>query len=165
MENKVASPPSDTIYHDFKRKLTWNDFQGVPDMNHKGEAVTSSGFAFKWNAEDNGETVFINISVYCYFSKSNSWKKKMAHSDYHLRHEQHHFDITRLGAEKLVNEFKNASYTAENYKALISQVFDRVYDENLALQNEYDRQTKHSIDKEKQMEWNDLIGSKLMKLK
>ena len=79
-------------------------------------------------------------------------------SDYHLLHEQRHFDITKLGAEKFVNELKNASFTMQNYQQLINQIFDRVYDENIALQNTYDRETRHSLDKEKQEEWNDRLG-------
>lgn len=153
-DNKKNSPESDTIYYDLNRKLTWNDFKGIPDMNHKGSAVTSSGFAYSWNGEDNGETLYLNISVYTFFTKSNSWKKKSVGNAYHLLHEQRHFDITMAGAENFVKELKKASFTRKNYHQLIIQIFDRVYDENIALQHEYDRETRHSLDKEKQEEWN-----------
>lgn len=55
MDHKIASPESDTIYYDLRRKLTWDDFKGRPDMNHKGSAVTSSGFAYSWNGQDDGK--------------------------------------------------------------------------------------------------------------
>lgn len=83
----------------------------------------------------------------------------MVNSGYHLRHEQGHFDITMLGAETFVDELKKATFTVQNYQLLINQIFDRDYDENIALQNEYDRETKHSIDKEKQEEWNKRINA------
>ena len=164
MDNKVASPKSDTIYYDVNRKLTWNDFKGAPDMNHHGAAVTASGFAYSWNGDNDGETLTLNISVYTFFTKSASWKKSMVNNDYHLRHEQHHFDITRLGAEKLIHELNKASFNINNYKSLINSIFNKVYDENIALQNEYDKQTKHSLDKEKQAEWNERILGEVMKL-
>jgi hypothetical protein len=153
-ENKVNSPESDTIYYDKNRKLTWNDFKGIPDMNHKGSAVTSSGFAYSWNGQDNGETLFLNISVYAFFTKSKSWMKKGVDNAYHLLHEQRHFDITMAGAENFVRELKKASFSTENYRKLINQIFDRVYDENIALQHQYDRETRNSLDKEKQEKWN-----------
>lgn len=161
LDNKISSPNSDTIYYDINRKLTWDDFKGKPDMNHKGSAVTSSGFAYSWNGQDDGETLYLNISVYTFFTKNNSWKKSMVNSDYHLLHEQRHFDITKLGADNFVKELKNTSYTIKNYQQLISQIFDRVYDENLALQHEYDLETKHSLDKQKQELWNERIPKAL----
>lgn len=164
MDNRVNSPKSDTIYYDVKRQLTWDDFKGAPDMNHHGAAVTASGFAYSWNGENDGETLTLNISVYTYFTKSASWKKSMVNNEYHLRHEQHHFDITRLGAEKLVQELKKTSFAISNYKSLITSIFNKVYDENIALQNDYDRQTKHSLDKDKQAEWNELIRGEMRKL-
>lgn len=164
MDNKITSDKSDTIYYDVNRKLNWGDFKGIPDMNHHGAAVTASGFAYSWNGENDGETLTLNISVYTYFTKSASWKKSMVNNEYHLRHEQHHFDITRLGAEKLVQELNEASFSISNYQSLITSIFNKVYDDNIALQNEYDRQTKHSLDKEKQAEWNEQIIEKIKEL-
>ena len=164
MDNKIASPNSDTIYYDTNRKLSWDDFKGKPDMNHPGAAVTSSGVGYSWHGDNDGNILHLHISVYTYFTKSNSWKKSMVNNEYHLRHEQHHFDITRLGAEKLVNELKKGVYTIANYRSLITEIFDKVYDENIALQNEYDRETKHSLDKEKQAIWNERIQEEVLRL-
>ncbi len=163
MDNKVSSPNSDTVYYNIQRKLTWDDFKGKPDLNHKGSAVTSSGFAFSWNGQNDGDTFYLKISVYTFFTKSNSWKKSMVKTDYHLLHEQTHFDITMLGANKFLRELKKASYTLQNYQQLINQIFNRVYNENIALQNTYDRETRHSLDKEKQEVWNERIGEAVSK--
>ncbi len=158
IDNKITLPKSDTIYYDQKRKLTWDDFKGKPDINHKGSAVTSSGFAYSWNGKEDGETLYLDISVYTFFTKSNSWKKIGVDNAYHLGHEQRHFDITMLGAKNFVHELKKVSFDIQNYKQLINQIFNRVYDENLSLQFKYDRETKHSLDKEKQEEWNERVG-------
>lgn len=161
MENVRTSPANDTIYYDFSRPLSWNDFKGKPDDNHFGGAVTASGFAFnsEMNSVDNSYELV--IGVYSFFTRHDSWKKTFINSDYHLLHEQRHFDITRLGAEKLVHELQNARITINNYQTLVNKIFEKVYDENNALQNQYDLETKHSINIVKQKEWNDKIAAQL----
>lgn len=165
MLNEKSSPSSDTIFYDFSRHLTWSDFKGKPDPNHSGEAVTSSGFAFdsEMNLED--ETFELIIGVYSFFTKSDSWKKTRVNSDYHLLHEQHHFDITRIGAEKLLQELQEAPINKKNYQTLLNQIFEKVYAENSRLQNQYDLETRHSIDVTKQKEWDAKIAMELKKIK
>ena len=164
MENKTIKPNSDTIYYDFNRKLTWADFQGKPDINHFGGAVTASGFAFNSDMSFDGKNIDINIGVYSFFIKHDSWKKANINSDYHLLHEQHHFDITRIGAQKFIQAIQQAKFTKDNYQTLLNHIFNKVYDENIALQNRYDLETKNSIDSTKQLEWNRKIATELEKL-
>ena len=67
MQNRVAPLTSDTIYHDVKKRLTWNDFKGVPDTKHFGGAVTASGYAFDADIKIEGKTVYLNVGVYVFF--------------------------------------------------------------------------------------------------
>lgn len=62
MENKKNLANSDIIYYDFNRRLTWKDFQGIPDVYHFGGAVTSSGFAFNSEMNFDGENMNLIIS-------------------------------------------------------------------------------------------------------
>ena len=80
-------------------------------------------------------------------------------------HEQHHFDITRLGSQKLIAELAKAHFTKENYNTLLTSIFDKVYKENQSIQLQYDRETNHSLDVDKQLEWNDKIAAEIQKLK
>lgn len=155
--NKMANAKSDTIYYNANRKLTWSDFKGTPVMNHYGGAVTASGFAFNADINMIDSKVNLNIYVYTFFDKQASWKKPSVNSSYHLIHEQHHFDITRLSAAKLCEEYKNANFTMNNYQQLLSSIFDKVFKENSALQNQYDKETNHSINTATQQEWNNKI--------
>lgn len=164
MENRKAKPKSDTIYYDFKRQLSWSDFQGKPAPNHFAGAVTGSGFAFDSEMNFDGNNIALSIGIYSFFSKHDSWKKPDINSHYHLLHEQHHFDITRIGAQKLVEAFQKAHFTKDNYNRLMNSIFNKVYDENLALQQQYDRETKNSLDIKKQLEWNDRIAAEIAKL-
>ncbi|HEY5407826.1 MAG TPA: hypothetical protein VIJ92_12095, partial [Ginsengibacter sp.] len=103
--------------------------------------------------------------VYTFFTKSDSWRKPQINSDYHLLHEQHHFDITRIGAEKFIAEIQKANFTKGNYAALLTSIFDKVYQENSDIQHLYDKETNHSINVEKQLEWNDKIAAEIQKIR
>ena len=165
MDEKPTSAQSDTIYYDFNRHLTWNDFAGKPDMKSSAGAIVSSGFAYYSDitAEDNQFEIV--IGVYTFFTKHRSWKKPGINSPYHLLHEQRHFDITRIGAENLVNELKNARLNSSNYARVIDDIFLKVYRENRALQQQYDNETVHSINVDKQNEWNTRIAGYLQKIR
>lgn len=164
MENKVAAASNDTIYHNLKKRLTWSDFKGVPDTKHFGGAVTASGYAFDADIKVEGKIIYLNVGVYVYFNKSQSWKKPSINSDYHLLHEQVHFDITRLGAESFIKELLNSKFTKDNYNKILDSVFDKSYNENFALQEQYDRETQHSIKRQVQLQWNDKIALEMKKL-
>jgi len=165
MENKKIKPGNDTIYYEFNRSLTWQDFKGTPDNNHFGGAVTASGFAFDSQMNFDGKNIYLDVGVYTFFSKGDSWKKPQINSAYHLLHEQHHFDITRLGTQKLISEIAKAHFTKDNYNALLNSIFNKAYNENESIQRLYDRETNHSINVNKQLEWNDKIAAEIQKLK
>ena len=164
MEDKIASPSSDTIYHDVKKRLAWTDFKGVPDTKHYGGAVTASGYAFDADIKIEGKIIYLNVGVYVFFNKSQSWKKPTINSDYHLLHEQTHFDITRLGAENFIKELVASKFTKDNYSKVLDSVFDKTYNENFALQEQYDRETQHSINRQVQLKWNEKIAGEMRKL-
>jgi hypothetical protein len=164
IESKINNPKSDTIYFDFNRKLAWSDFQGsVPAFAPWG-AMTASGFSFNSSMNEYQNDLHISVGIYTFFTKHDSWKKPEINSAYHLEHEQHHFDITRLYAQKLMDEISKANFTKSNYRKLLYSLFDKVYAESLAYQHEYDAQTKNSMNVEKQKEWNKKISAEIKKL-
>jgi hypothetical protein len=165
MENRKTSNGSDTIYYNFNRKLKWSDFKGKFEANYFAGAVTASGFAFDSQMDFDGTNIYLNIGVYTFFTKNDSWKKTQINSDYHLLHEQHHFDITMIGSQKFINELQKAHFTKENYTALLTSIFDKIYKENSDIQHLYDEETNHSINVEKQLEWNNKIDAEIQKLK
>ncbi|MEO8762853.1 MAG: hypothetical protein ABI416_01140 [Ginsengibacter sp.] len=165
VQNKKAGPGSDTIYYDFDRSLAWQDFKGAPDNNHFGGAVTASGFAFDSQMNFDGRVIHLDIGVYTFFSKNDSWKKPQINSGYHLLHEQHHFDITRLGSQRFIREVIKARFTRQNYATLLASIFDKVYMENQSIQSQYDRETNHSLNVDKQLEWNTRIAAEIQQLK
>lgn len=164
-EDYKSSPESDTIYYNFDKPLTWSDFQGKVPAGAPWGAMTVSGFSYKSSMSVDENNIDISVGVYTFFIKNKSWKKPTSNSPYHLEHEQHHFDITMLGAAKVVNEIRKAHFTSQNYKTLLNSLFDKVYNEQIALQNQYDLETKNSMDTAKQTQWNRKISEEIKKLK
>jgi len=165
MEQKPSDPGSDTIFYRFGSPLDWSDFQGVPRAGYYAGAVTSSGFAFDSRVSLVGRDIHLDVGIYSFFSKHDSWRKPEITSAYHLLHEQHHFDITRLGAQKFLEAVQRAHFTPENYEQLLSDLFDKAYDENAAMQRQYDAETQHSINTRVQLEWNDRIAAAIRRLR
>lgn len=164
IENQPNKPSSDTIFYNINQKLQWTDFQGKPGTQHFIGAITASGFAFRSSMNYSNDVLNIRINISPFFSKKDSWKKSEINSSYHLEHEQHHFDISRLGAEEFLKEIQKTTFTMQNYQQLLNKIFSRVYDANIELQQQYDRETKNSIDITKQMEWNKIINDKIESL-
>lgn len=164
-ENYKSLPGSDTIYYDFNNPLHWAEFQGKVPTAVPWGAMTASGFSFNSSMRREGNTIDISVGIYTFFTKHDSWKKPEANSPYQLEHEQHHFDITRLGSAKLEHEIRKAHFTASNYKTLLNSLFDKVYVEEMAWQKKYDFETHNSLDTAKQLAWNKKISQEISNLK
>ena len=148
---------SDRIYWSQHDPLTWDDFKGDPDYRNRfASAISSTGIIYKYRCEDG----IITITVESMFIKSESWVKDAALTDYHLQHEQLHFDITELYARKLRKELnQRVLYCGEENK--LEHLVNRKLSEWDNEQKVYDKQTHHSLDEEKQIVWNELIESEL----
>lgn len=158
IQDKVTNPSSDTIYYSLDRPLSWSDFQGTAEEDSDAGAVTSSGFGYGAGITTKGNDIYINLAVFTYFSRSRSWKKPVIHTGYHLEHEQHHFDITMLGAERFCDAIRKAHFTKDNCRQVIDEIFEKMFKENTELQDRYDNDTEHSINKEHQYAWNNRIN-------
>ncbi len=152
----------DTIYYRPSAKLMWTDFRGKPPLNNPAGAVTSSGFAYNADIHfDDNDRMTLELDVFCYFTRHDSWKKPATNSAYHLEHEQHHFDITYLATLNFIKSVKQAHFTPDNYNRVLSDLFNTAYDKNIAMQHKYDSETQHSIDKVQQESWNQKITEML----
>ena len=142
------------------RKITWEDFKGVPKINSYDEAITSSGIEFSKTYRR--DTLFIGITSYFY--KINSWVKNKDASEYKLKHEQVHFDISEIYARKLKKEISQLLLSDTINKKYLDFLFDKFIIEMNEYQDLYDKETNHSINNEKQLEWNNKIEYQLNEL-
>ena len=130
------------------RKLTWNDFKGEADLVEfpKALAVTNSGFGYEARI-----SMFKagKVFVQSIFFTQKSWVLPNGRTDYVLRHEQIHFDITEIYSRKLRKELADAKVTSDNsHRAEL--IFEKVFDELQRRQERYDSETASGSEKETQ---------------
>lgn len=154
-------PASETIYYTTSRPLVWNDFKGKPDDSSVAAAITASGFGYKADFKSVGTKSQLNIAVYCYFSKKNSWVKPGRTTAYILTHEQHHFDISFIAANIFLDKLKAAGITKANYNTLLPKLYNECVALMNKMQNDYDGQTKNGQLKDVQLQWNDFVSGKV----
>lgn len=162
----LHKPPvnGDTIYYTPTQKLTWKDFKGKPEQGSEAAAITSSGFGYLAGVKYKNGKTDISITVYCYFSKPNSWVIKGKESDYALNHEQHHFDVTYIVANAFMQKLKAAKFTWNNYNQLLDEIYRSGMKQLEAMQNEYDGETRNGRLQNIQAKWNEKINAQLSAL-
>lgn len=154
-------PAGETIYYSSSKPLSWKDFKGTPDNNSVAAAITASGFGYKADFKSTGGKSQLNIAVYCYFSKKNSWVKPGKTTEYILTHEQHHFNISFIAANFFMDKLRTAGITRANYNVLLPKLYNECVAIMNKMQNDYDGQTKNGQLKDVQAQWNDYVSAKI----
>jgi len=158
---KAQTPDNNLIHWQPTPLLTYADFMGQPE-NVSEVAMTSSGFYF--NYQYNGKGV-LTVELYATFDKSQSWFKPDAKVPEVLAHEQCHFDIAELYVRKLRQQISNATFkTNSDVQKELSKMFNDCNSRCAKEQRNYDAQTKHGIDTEKQEQWQEKIAKELAEL-
>lgn len=156
-----AEDGSGIINYKTSTGLKWSDFTGKPNPAGRQAALTSSGFGYDFDMSRTGSEVTINVAVYCFFIKKESWVKPGMSTSYILNHEQRHFDITYLAANMFYEKIRSLSLNRSNVESLISQAYAEANEWLRNTQNEYDKQTLHSTVPEQQTAWDEQIVRKL----
>lgn len=132
---------------DANRKLTWADYKAKPDQNSDAAASTTSILLISYNISSTGFT----YKIECRFSKTRSWG--LHKTDYILSHEQGHFDIAEIFARKLHKKMSEYKFNKRTYQKDLDKIYEEVVREKEKMQNDYDKETNHSINKQRQAEW------------
>lgn len=141
------------------RKLTWKDYTARPDPGSDAAASTTSYLAIEYNISSNS----FGYKIKSRFSKTRSWG--IHKTDYILSHEQGHFDIAEIFARKLNKKMSEYKFNKRTYQQELNKIYQDILDEKEKVQNDYDKQTNHSINKEKQAEWLKKIENMLKEYK
>lgn len=141
------SAGEETIPWSEKQKLTWADYKGAVKTDSDVAASTATYLGIEYNFNNNG----FGYKITCSFSKTKSWG--LHKTDYILAHEQGHFDIAEIFARKLNKQMKDYKFDKDNFKEDLKEIYLKITEEKEIMQNDYDRETNHSILKEKQTEW------------
>ena len=143
------------------RKLTWADFKAPPDTaSHPNTlAMTFAGFGY-----ESGVNLFKNgkLFIKCTFYTRKSWVLPDAKTDYVLRHEQIHFDITEIYSRKLRKALTDFNITAENAQEA-EQIFEKTFNDLEKRQERYDDETKRGSKTETQEFWEATVKIELAK--
>ena len=141
------------------RKLTWSDYKASPNPKSDAAATTSTSLSIDYHIKD-GQ---FSYTIRSWFSRTKSWGRNK--TAYILSHEQGHFDIAEVYARKLHQRMSAYRFSKHTYQKELDRIYKEVADEKAAVQQQYDRETRHSIDEEKQAEWLKKISRMLEELK
>lgn len=150
---------NDTLYWREGVTLTWDDFKSKAPNQTGFAAYTYTIITMGYELKTSGETYKPKFTVHSAFQRSKSWvdrKDPKAKTPEILAHEQVHFTIAEITARKLRRNLKSATYT-KNYRKEIQEIYDQTLALGEKMQQRYDRETRHGIDKEAQKDWSNLV--------
>ncbi len=136
-------------------KLSWSDYKANPNPQSDAAASTTTLLSISYKISSNS----FSYTIKSHFSRTRSWGRHK--SDYILSHEQGHFDIAEIFARKLHKKMSEYRFDRKTYQKDLNKIYQEVVDEKEEMQNEYDDETNHSINKEKQASWLKKIAKKL----
>ncbi len=136
-------------------RLTWADYLGKPDPFSDAAASTTTFLGIDYRFTNGGFTYKIDSK----FSKTRSWG--LYKTEYILSHEQGHFDIAEVFARKLNKKMMEYRFDRKSYQKDLKEIYEDVIREKEETQNAYDKETRHSINKQRQAEWLDKIAEML----
>jgi hypothetical protein len=151
----------DTVYYQ-QRKVTWADFNGpIRSRTDYGAAIFASfGYATKLYT-DNSQ-ISMEITPKIFMDKNMSWVRPGMKTEYALQHEQLHFDIAYVLSLQFLQKIK--SFKAKTEKDLLSLVnyeYLEFYKKMHTVQEQYDDETDHSLNKEFQNKWSKKINAEI----
>ncbi|GEO12190.1 DUF922 domain-containing protein [Segetibacter aerophilus] len=158
----TAAHSQESIRWSGNQQLKWEDFLGRVNDTSRYDAECYAEIRYNYKIYSEGDFEF---EVFANFDKNTSWSRRHKQSDDLLKHEQLHFDIAELFAQKLKREFDSYTYTASTYNTQIIDLFNQKKLEYQAMQRQYDEETNHSLNKAKQKQWDDFIYLELRKLR
>ena len=154
---------ADTVYYQVSRPLIWDDFLAkVPDSRYTAAVFPSFGYDLRRDFK-NG-VIRVNLAVKVYMVKSASWVRHGRQDNYALNHEQRHFDLVKLIAERFKEKLITEKLSPDNYEGIINYEYIEFYREMNRLQTKYDLETSHGSNAGMQREWNRSIDNDLAAL-
>jgi hypothetical protein len=141
------------------KKLSWADYKAEPNPDSDAAATTATYLIFSYSIRDD----LPSYSIESKFSKTRSWG--LHKTAYILSHEQGHFDIAEIFARKLYKKITEYRFNKRSYQKDLKKIYQEILDEKEKMQQDYDRETNHSINREKQTEWLQKISRELEQYK
>lgn len=150
---------SDRIFWS-ESNLTWNDF-----LSKSGESAFSflSDIAFTYKISMQGNGKEVDVTVFCFMNKLESFVGDSIKSDDLLLREQVHFNIFEKYARMYRKELQSQKWDRKTFEKGFDKIYNRIYMEAKNEHRDYVRDIKK--DSEKFEEWDAKISKDLKKLK
>ena len=150
----------DKIEWNENQKLAWEDFRGPRTKGGSYVASTASGISFSYSHKEVNGVIDYDYTVKCHFYPDESWYDAKRATDYILKHEQTHFDISELHARVLRKRISEANFS-RNVKEEIRALYEAVEVDRRVMQNKFDSESDHSKNKEMEYLWEAFIAKQL----
>ncbi|MBD2714137.1 hypothetical protein KBK19_03710 [Microvirga sp. STR05] len=158
--NDLRRTEPDTLFYDPARPLRWSDFTGQPRSGDYAAAVFP-GFAYRGQPRVQNGVVELDLTLQVFVVRSSSWVGPGQQTASHLNHEQRHFDLVKLVAERFRRKATADSLTVEDYNSILQLQYLKSFTEMNRLQDQYDAETHHGTDAAGQQRWNQRIDAEL----
>ena len=152
---------SDTLFYESNQPLSWADFKSKPDARSRFAAEIFPFLSFEESYKVVKGVIKIDLKLKVYLVRSFSWVKDYARTQYTLNHEQRHFDIVKLSADRFKKRIKKENLNVDNYQGILSVEYLETLREMNRIQVQYDAETKHGADEAAQQKWDELIDKEL----
>lgn len=149
------SSNEEVLEWDPSRKLSWADYKARPNPDSDAAASTTTYLGINYNITSKS----FSYKIYSRFSKTRSWG--LHKTAYILSHEQGHFDIAEIFARKLHKKMSEYEFNKKTYNKDLEKIYRDVTKEKEDTQNQYDKETNHSINKTEQLLWLKKIAAML----
>ncbi|WP_188555789.1 lytic polysaccharide monooxygenase [Hymenobacter glacieicola] len=134
----------DTVFYDPARPLTWADFTGQPRPKGRYAASVFPSFAYQGRPRVVNGVIELDMILKIFVVRSSSWVDAGQQTAEHLNHEQRHFDIVRLVAERFRRKATPDSLTVEDYNSILQLQYLKSFTEMNHIQEQYDAETHGS---------------------
>lgn len=135
----------DTVYYSRQRKLNWDDFRGRVRAASSSAAVTFTGFLYTAASIQQKDTIHVRVILQTYFDRTASWVRPDHRNAYALSHEQLHFDIAKLVADRFKDTLLSSTFSPDYYAGEIDFLYWDYWRKMTDLEMQFDRETHHGI--------------------
>ena len=149
---QLSLSQDDAILWSEDLEIEWSDFKGKPQKRKNIAASISTGIKFSWSTEFVDGKQNFTYTLHAFMNPSESWVLPDKKLNSILEHERLHFDVTALVAFRFREALENYKPTKHIEKDL-SKLYNEFFIMRNKIQSQYDFETNHSINVEKQKEW------------
>ncbi len=142
------------------RPLTWDDYKLLEDSSEGDSyALTAVTHSIRGGIEGGKP----NFQVYVLFKIKDSWTSNRSDTALFL-HERLHFDIAELYGRKLRKQIATMGENGETNLSVYKRKIKLLLREFNRKSLDYDEETRHGTDSEKQKEWVEFVNHELLRL-